>query len=188
MLELKSGRLHGNPPESIAALTVRYIDREPALSSRFMDFIGADSTLVPVPKSSLLTEGGLWVPQLFSAELVSAGFGGRSAPVLKRAQAIPKAAGSLNAERPTALLNFRTLVVQRDLETATRLVLVDDVVTAGATLLGCANKLNAAFPDTPIRAVTAARTISDGSRFRTTIDPTFGTIVLRENGKTRRDP
>jgi predicted amidophosphoribosyltransferase len=40
------------------------------------------------------------------------------------------------------------------------IVLVYDIITRGATLLGAANLLADAFPGTPIRAFAAMRTIS----------------------------
>ena len=107
---------------------------------------------------------------------------------LERTEPIPKAATSLSTERPTALQNYETLGVRKALEPPAELLLVDDVVTAGATLLGSASRLREAYSDIPIRGFAAARTVSVAARFRKTVEPVVGTIVLRSDGRTQRDP
>jgi predicted amidophosphoribosyltransferase len=136
----------------------------------------------------LLTKGGLWVPEILAKELVAAGFGRRVAPLLERTEPIPKAARSISKERPTALKNYLTLAVHQDLDRPSELTLVDDVVTAGATLLGSANRLREAFPEVVIHGFAAARTLTDPARFSKVIEPVVGTITLRPNGRTQRDP
>jgi hypothetical protein len=121
-------------------------------------------------------------------DLVVGGFGRRVAPLLERTEPFPKAARSLSTGRPTAPQNYQTLAVRKDLDLPTELVLVDDVVTAGATLLGSANRLHEAYPDVPIRAFAAARTLTDAFRFHRTVEPVVGSITLRPNGRTQRDP
>jgi len=114
--------------------------------------------------------------------------GGRVAPLLERTEPIPKAATSLSSERPTPLRNCQTLKVKRELELPGEITLVDDVVTAGATLLGSANRLLEAYPGVPVRGFAAARTITDASDFHRTIEPVVGTVTLRTNGRTQREP
>jgi hypothetical protein len=141
-----------------------------------------------VPKSTLLTKGALWVPNQLSQELVRGGLGGAVAVLLERTEPIPKSATSLSADRPTAQRNYETLRVRESLESPSEILLVDDVVTAGATLLGAASRLAEEFPDVPIKGFAAARTVSVAARFRTTVEPVVGTIVLRSDGRTQRDP
>ncbi|MCI4347715.1 MAG: hypothetical protein L3J97_03740 [Thermoplasmata archaeon] len=188
VLQLKDGRLVGSPPESVAARIARHLKSVASTAAILSPRLSSSATLVPVPRSTLLTKGGLWVPDLLSHELVKSGFGRRVAPLLERTEPIPKAAQSVSTERPTALMNYQTLAALRDLDPVTELVLVDDVVTAGATLLGSANRLREAYPDVPLRAFAAARTLTDPMRFRKTVEPVLGTIILRRNGRTQRDP
>ena len=68
------------------------------------------------------------------------------------------------------------------------IVLVDDVVTTGAALLGSANRLFESYGDTPIRGFAAMRTMSDPSQFNEAIDPVLGSITLRPNGRCHRQP
>jgi predicted amidophosphoribosyltransferase len=157
-------------------------------SAALSGFLKPSSTLVPVPRSTLLTKGALWVPELLSRELVKGGFGRTVDPPLERTEPIPKAATSVSTERPTALKNYETLRARKALEPPTELLLVDDVVTAGATLLGSASRLREAYPEIPIKAFAAARTVSLAAHFRQTVEPVVGTIVLRSNGRTERNP
>ena len=48
--------------------------------------LGADVTLVPAPRSSVLVQGGLWPPLLIAQALVSAGLGREVLPCLSRTE------------------------------------------------------------------------------------------------------
>ena len=48
--------------------------------------------------------------------------------------------------RPTAEQHYESISVQGILSEPEEILLVDDVVTRGVTLLGCANRLADAFP------------------------------------------
>jgi hypothetical protein len=188
VLSLKDGRAIGDPPLTVAARIVTHLKSSPGSAKTLAEFLRPSATLVPVPKSTLLTKGALWVPEQLSQELLKGGFGREVAALLERTEPIPKAATSVSAERPTALRNYETLRVRRSLVSPTELLLVDDVVTAGATLLGSASRLQEEYPDVPIRGFAAARTVSVGERFHAVVEPVIGTIVLRANGRTQRDP
>ena len=144
--------------------------------------------LVPVPKSALWKEGSLWVPDQLANSMVGVGRGGRTARLLVRTEAIPKAATSISSARPDALKHYQTLAVQKDLTPIPEIVLVDDVVTTGAALLGSANRLLESYPDTPVRGFAAIRTISDSSLFEKITHPVVGSIALRSNGRCYRRP
>jgi hypothetical protein len=188
VLQLKEGRLTGSPPEPVSARIAQHIRTISSSAEVLLPVLSSSATLVPVPKSSLPTKDGLWVPEMLSRDLVAAGLGRRVAPLLQRTEPIPKAARSLSTERPTALQNYQTLSVRKDLDPPSELVLIDDVVTAGATLLGSANRLRDAYPDTPLRGFAAARTLTDATRFQKTVEPVTGVIILRPNGRTQRNP
>lgn len=67
------------------------------------------------------------------------------------------------------------------------ILLVDDVVTHGSTLLGAANKLADTFPNARICAFAAMRTVSNPDEFQNIIAPCIGMIELH-NGDTFRRP
>ena len=171
VLSLKDGRAFGDPPLTVAARVVAHLRTNQTSAAALSGFLGGTATLVPVPKSTLLTKGALRVPEQLSQELARGGFGKEVAVLLERAEPIPKAATSVSTERPSALRNYETLKVQRSLVTPTELLLVDDVITAGATLLGSASRLGEAYPNVPIRGFAAARTVSVASRFRRVCGP-----------------
>lgn len=188
VLALKDGRLFGAPPESVVSRVVRHLRSVPTSAHALSSVLTGSATLVPVPKSTLLTKGALWVPEQLAQEMARFGFGGSVATLLERVEPIPKAATSLSTERPTAQLNYDTLRVTRSVEAHSEFLLVDDVVTAGATLLGSASRLAESYPDVPIRGFAAARTVSVAERFHRAVEPVVGTIVLRPTGRTQREP
>lgn len=135
-----------------------------------------------------MTQDALWVPDRLATALVRKGLGKEVVRCLKRIRGVPKAAFSAPEDRPTAAQHYGTIAVQGSLSEPAEIVLVDDIVTRGSTLLGAANRLADVFPDTPIRAFAAMRTISNPSEFEELYRPCIGTISLRESGDTLRRP
>jgi len=150
----------------------------------FASFFQPDTILVPTPKSSLMQPNTLWVPERIATALVEAGLGKEVVPCLVRVKSVSKAALSPPQERPTAAEHYGSMSVQKRLSQPGEIVLVDDIVTRGATLLGAANRLADVFPQTRIRAFAAIRTISNPDEFSKVYDPCTGTITLRALGDT----
>jgi predicted amidophosphoribosyltransferase len=130
----------------------------------------------------------LWVPERIATALVRVGLGKEVLSCLVRAKPVPKAALSVPNQRPTTVEHYESMTVQGRLSRPDEIVLVDDVVTRGATLLGAANRLADVFPQTRIRAFAAMRTISNQDEFDKLYVPCVGTIELRESGDTLRRP
>lgn len=162
--------------------------RQEKASLPFKDFFQRDSVLVPVPKSSLMAPDTLWVPERLAKALVREGIGGSTSRMLERVKPLRKAASSLSPNRPTALEQFETLAVNKTISEPEKLVLVDDVVTRGATLLGAANRLFEVYPHVQIQAFAALRTQSTSFLYRTDHGPCRGSITLQPDGSTRRTP
>ncbi len=188
MRALKDGRVLGSPPIVVWDVIASFIANNVALSEPVTSFFSPKAVLVPVPKSALWKQGSLWVPDQLASSLVQVGLGVRAARLLLRTEAIPKAATSISAERPNAMRHYQTLRVQKDLEPPREIVLVDDVVTTGAALLGSANRLFDSYPTSSIRGFAAIRTISDPAQFEKITHPVLGTIELRPNGLCQRRP
>jgi hypothetical protein len=187
MLALKHGTLSGNPPTSISQQVARWIsDRRD--TAPLMSVFSPPPVLVPTPRSSLRREEDLWIPLQLANDLQNHGLGVRVAPVLSRTEAIPKSASSVPAQRARAQRHFETMAVQSQLGKVEAFLLVDDVVTRGATLLGAANRLWRSFPGVPIKAFAAMRTVSDPEDFRQVIDPCLERIRLQADGSTLRRP
>jgi len=68
------------------------------------------------------------------------------------------------------------------------IVLIDDVVTTGSTLLGCANKLLESYPSSLIRGFAVMRAVSNPVDFKQTLDPIVGAITLHSDGRCHRKP
>ena len=154
----------------------------------FTSFFQPGTILVPTPKSSLMREGTLWVPERISTAMAESGLG-KVAPILKRIIAVPKAAWSPPEERPLPLQHYESMAVQKLLSDSTDILLVDDIITRGSTLLGAASRLAEIFPESRVRAFAAMRAISTPSDFTKEYQPVMGLITYRAMiGDTMRHP
>jgi hypothetical protein len=134
--------------------------------------------LVPIPRSTLMRPGTLWVPQRLANALAARNLG-RSFECLQRIAPLPKASISTPANRPKAIDHYNTIRVQTILSEPNEILLVDDVVTRGATSLGAANRLIEAFPNVRICLFAALRAVSPPDVFKDIYDPHLGIIELK---------
>jgi hypothetical protein len=101
---------------------------------------------------------------------------------LRRATAVPKSSSAWPWYRPTVFEHLRSLSVEElALERLGSLVLIDDVVTKGRTLIAAAIRIHLLWPSVPIRAFALMRTMGLGERLDRLIDPCQGEI--RWNGR-----
>lgn len=180
MLTIKSDGFIDQPPIQMSHWIGSTIQKN-VKSLPFASFFDQETSLVPVPRSSLMKPDTLWVPDRIASALVEKRLGKEVVQCLVRETPVPKAAWSDSSERPTPSRHFETIAVQGSIEDPPpqELVLVDDIVTRGATLLGSANRLLEAFPKARVRAFAAMRTISVPSEFVNLYDPQSGTIEYR---------
>jgi len=161
---------------------------ESMISLKFYSFFKSNPILVPVPKSSLMHEGTLWVPKRIADALEKQGFG-TVATYLKRIKPLAKSSTSNSGTRPDVQQHYDSLAVQEKLIKPDRdILLIDDVVTRGATFLGSANRLANTFPNCPIRGFAIMRTMGYNTPFIKIEDPCMGHIFLDNNGKLTRYP
>ena len=153
----------------------------------FTNFFGEDVSLVPVPKSSLMKLGTLWVPQRLVQALCKVNLG-KEFNCLIRTQPVNKSAYARGADRPKPIDHYKTIDVQKGLEIPKIILLVDDVITRGATVLGAASRLREAFPNVSIRAFAVLRTVSNQEEFSGINSPRIGNINLMPDGSTQRYP
>ena len=130
------------------------------LSSQDRAYWDSDPMLVPVPRSGLNKPNTIWPAHRICEELVKSGLGVDTLPVIERTTAVEKSAGGLN--RPEFETQLASLSVRPRLKPPTRLILVDDVVTRGTTMLACAAKLALAYPGIPVSCFALARVQSSG--------------------------
>ena len=152
----------------------------------FVNYFNSNTILVPTPKSSLLKPDTLWVPRRITTALINNGLGKTSEECLERVIALPKSSKSIPVNRPKPLQHYESMRVKKLLFDPEEIVLVDDVVTRGATILGAVNRLAEVFPNTRIRAFAVMRTMSNPEEFSEIVDPCVGTIRLSGENARRK--
>lgn len=152
-----------------------------------LEVLGTDVTLVPMPRSSPLHSHSLWPAYLLAEALVTYGMGHHVVPLLERTKAVRKSSTAPPGQRPTAddhLASFRAknsrLVRDR------QIVIVDDVITRGATMLAAVTMVSEAIPDTSVLGFAFIRTMSDTS-ISGLFDPVLCEIKY-VHGRTQRTP
>lgn len=187
MMALKTDQLVGDPPILMSKLIAQTIEKN-IMNLPFTSFFHSKPILVPIPSSSLTKADTLWVPDRLAKALVGSGLGQNVVQCLERVRALHKAAISVASDRPKAAEHYNSMEVQKILSEPEEIILVDDIVTRGATLIGAANKLADAFPNAHITAFVAIRTISNPAEFGKIYSPVRGTIELQPSGETFRRP
>ncbi len=153
----------------------------------FAYFFKDNPILVPVPGSGLMKAGSLWVPDRLAKALYKNGLGKGVTRYLERKYAVTKSATCSPKMWPKAEEHYKSFAVHKLIVNPKEILLVDDIVTRGATLLGGANKLKDAFPDVRIRAFAAMRTTSsEPTPFKQIDDPKRGDITFDGLDTTRR--
>lgn len=155
--------------------------------SALSQILGPDVTLVPAPRSAPLVAGALWPPKRIAEALVALGYGGAVETYLERVAAVPKSASQPMGSRPGPQRHYDTMCVQRGLVAPTRITIVDDVLTKGATLIAASSRLVEAFPLADVRAFALVRTLGLQPEVERIIDPCVGTI-RRVGDQAVRDP
>lgn len=129
-----------------------------ALTLTAAAFFGNDVILIPAPGSSPLVTGAAWPALTIAKTLESNGLGHETVKCLRRTTAVPKSAYASPGNRPSVQRHYDTMEVDAQLLSAKRILLVDDFVTKGATLLAGASRIAEAFPTADIRAFALVRT------------------------------
>ncbi len=137
-------------------------------------FFGTTDVLVPVPGSAPSVPGGWWAAKHLAAALVNEGLGYVAWPGLRRVRAVRKSA-------------YESFFVDRPPIPPERIVLIDDVVTKGRTLLAAASRVHEAFPCAQIRAFALVRTMGLIPCVQQLLDPCKGEIRWRA-GDAYRTP
>lgn len=152
----------------------------------FPGFFGPHSVLVPVPGSAPLVKGALWVADRLASALLTEGLGQIVWPGLKRVSAVRKSATAPAGERPTVQDHYDSFAIEPSLAPPGRIVLIDDVVTKGRTLLAAATRIQEAFPNADIRAFALVRTLGLIPDVDQLLEPCVGEISWTGSDAHRR--
>ena len=155
----------------------------------FPGYFEQETVLVPVPTHAPGLEGALWPAHMISEALVSERLARRCETILRRARAVEKS--STSTERRTVSRQIETIEAAPPIDYPARIVVVDDVVTSGATLFATTRLIRDACPTADVRAFALIRTLS-GQEVPETRDqclaPCTGTIGLNPDDTTIRHP
>jgi hypothetical protein len=155
-------------------------------AGKFPEFFGADVTLIPMPGHAPLAPGAVSTAERIANALGARGLGVVHS-VLKRTAKVPKSAWARGPDRPRAKQHFDSMAMELSLIKPQRIVLIDDVVTRGATLLGAASRVQTEISEADIKAFTLVRAITD-REIDAIREPVVGTIELDEDGESWRRP
>ena len=148
---------------------------------------GPHVTLVPMPRSAPLVQGALWPAQKICEAILARGLAGASVPALERVKAVARSAHAAQGERPPASAHFESLRAQGFVDVGGTILVVDDVLTKGATALGAVSRLAEAYPDAQIATFALVRTMGLVAEIEQILDPATGTIRLVD-GEAHREP
>jgi hypothetical protein len=162
---------------------------ELAAAGRFGELLGSDVVLVPTPRRSPPVPDMLWPALEISRELERRGLCASVQPLLERHRPVPKSAlQTRGSERPSPDAHHTSMRCLDTLQTEpSRITIVDDIVTRGSTMLGCAWTLATRFPDVAISALAVVRTMS-GSEITEILAPVDDGNIHMQRGAPRREP
>lgn len=149
---------------------------------------GPDVLLVPTPRHAPHDPAWHWSARRICEELVGVGLAPAYQPIVRRATRVQKAAFAASAaERPNVRTHRESFAVDTGLidDIPPRILIVDDIVTRGTTLLAMAQVLDAAYPNRSISAFAMCRTQSSGEVEKLE-DPRVETIRLNPWGDADR--
>lgn len=146
-----------------------------AEAGEFGAIFGTDVTMVPVPGRAPLAPDATSRTQQIALALAAQGLAAEVQPLVERIKPVQKSAFAGPGARPTPAIHRDSFAITSILARPRRIVLIDDVVTRGATFLGAAARLAERLPDVDVQCFALVRTISDGD-IQAIRQPCFGTI------------
>jgi predicted amidophosphoribosyltransferase len=143
------------------------------------------SLLVPVPGSAPARPDTQWTARSLVEQLLAVGVGAGHSPLVVRHTAVPKSATARPGERPNFDTHYRSFRIEPvGLHTPTSILLVDDFITRGPTMMAAAYRLREVFPHARIHGFAAVRTLAPGEPFVQFLICARGRVALDQFGST----
>jgi phosphoribosylpyrophosphate synthetase len=153
----------------------------------FVQFFPAGAILVPVPGSKARCHDRASPTARLARALMQRGLGVDIWFGLRRVRAVRKSGTAAPGSRPSVQTQFDTMAVDVEVPGTSSVVLIDDVVTKGRTLLAAALRLREALPEADIRAFALLRTLGYSPVVGEPLLPCIGTIEWKHED-ARRNP
>lgn len=172
-----------------ARFMVRYAVRvreQTQSASVLAGFFLPGDLLVPVPGSALKV-GGAWAAAELARALVREGVGAETWSGLQRISAVPKSATAAKGSRPSVARHYDSFRLAPPKGHPRSVMIIDDVISRGRTVLAAAARVREAFPEAKIRAFALLRTLSFISMLPNLLEPCRGEIRWMD-GDARRNP
>lgn len=163
------------------------VRKQMADSPRLAGFLSPADVLVPVPGAVPRSDARRYAASRLAEALLQQGLGCNTWNGLKRVRQVQKSSTAPWLARPSVALHYESFSIDALPYAPGRLVLVDDVITKGRTLLAAALRMHEAFPGANIRAFALLRTMGLIPEVRQLLEPCKGLISWR-GGDARRHP
>lgn len=179
-------RVKAGNPRWLKSYVAR-VHHEIRCSDRLASLFRSDSVVIPVPNCEMPRSRSPWIARRLAAELQEAGLVHEVWTGLRRLSAVEKSSVAWRWERPTVEQHYRSFAVIPTPTAPSHIVVVDDVVTKGRTIIAASMRLQSAFPNATITAFALVRTMGLVSNIERLFEPSLGQI--RWNGTDAyRDP
>jgi predicted amidophosphoribosyltransferase len=149
-------------------------------------FFAPDAVLVPVPGSAR-SGAAPWAALRLALALSEVGFALPMWPGLRRRYAVTRSATAPSERRPTVQQHYDSFEAIPAAGRICKLVLIDDVITKGRTLLAAAARLRSELPMADIMGFALIRTKGFVDHIGQMIEPCYG-VVRWTAGDARREP
>jgi pyrimidine operon attenuation protein/uracil phosphoribosyltransferase len=163
------------------------VRQQVADNSALAGFLCPNNVLIPIPGSAPPVAGAVSVAEHLALALIEEGLGQSIWRGLHRIYAVRKSATAAPGSRPTVGNHYDSFAIEPVTGLPQQVVLIDDVVTKGRTLLAAAARVQEAFPSAEIRAFALLRTMGLVPGVDQLLDPCVGEIRWRD-GDAYRTP
>jgi hypothetical protein len=162
------------------------VHREAEPRAKLAGFFDSNDVLIPVPGSTPRVRG-TWAAADLARALVKEGLGTMTWHGLHRVVPVQKPATAAPGGRPTVSRHYDSLLMEHSPVQLTSVILIDDVITKGRTLLAAATRVRERFPEAQVRAFALLRTMGMIAGVEHLLEPCTGEIRWRA-GDAHRIP